>query len=31
LQQALARRGGSVGGFGGGGQMDELRGYGVFG
>ena len=30
LQQALAQRGG-VGGFGGGGQMDELRGYGVFG
>jgi hypothetical protein len=30
LQQALAQRG-AVGGFGGGGQMDELRGYGVFG
>ena len=34
LQQALARRGGYGGGasgFGGGGVMDELRGYGVFG
>lgn len=30
LQQALARRGGASG-FGGGGVMDELRGYGVFG
>ena len=30
LQQALSRRGGASG-FGGGGVMDELRGYGVFG
>jgi hypothetical protein len=30
LQQALARRGGSGAGFGGGGMMDDLRSYGVF-